>query len=285
MSVKRLILAAAAAGALAGAVLVALLWNLPSRPSPERSGAPSAGALNGTVTPLSERSPEGVPAAATPPASRGSESAGDRDSRWNAFREKFGTELRGEFHGGRLVSLQGALGTGAKAGADFDSADPRKVVARAREILAASRELLGLSAEFPLDGPKAIPGPASAQAVFRETVDGVPIAPQGAITMDLGPQGELLGVDSSYLSPVQITNSVRLTEAQARDKALAAIHDSVESGMKVEGGSRLVWVTDPAPEGRAAVARHAYEYSVKGRQVLVDAGDGSIITTRDRRHF
>ncbi len=288
MSVKRLILVAAATGALAGAVFVAFIWNAPSRPSPGRTIAlPEAGAPHQESPLPSDRPLEGaaVGVVATPRSVRAVENRDERDSRWKAFREKFGADLRGEFHGGRLVSLQGALGVGAKAGADFDSTDPRQVSARAREILAASRDLLGVTAEPSLAGPKAIPGPASAQAVFRQTVDGVPLAPQGAITMDFGPQGELLGMDSSYLPSVQVTNSVRLNESQAREKAVSAIHDAVESGMKTEGGSRLVWVTEPAPEGRAAVARHAYEYSVQGRQVLVDAGDGSIIATRDRRHL
>jgi hypothetical protein len=191
-------------------------------------------------------------------------------------------ELR-QLPDGRLVSARGKPGAGRRAGTAFRPEDPRQATARAKEILAAAGPLLGLSAEHPLEEPTVRGTEVSAQVFFRETAAGVPVAPAGTVSIDLGPQGELLGLHSEYVPEVRVRNEVRLGADEARSRAVGAVADQ-SSGLRAEGGSRVVWIVGNALAG-AADGRHAYEFTVQGRQVVVDAATGAVLYQRDRRRY
>jgi hypothetical protein len=199
------------------------------------------------------------------------------------FHEKVGAELRvGLTREGRLESARGAPGTGARAGADFTPDDPQKAIARAREVLAAAREAMGVDDELPLGMPIAKASATSAQVFFHETLEGVPLAPVGTVSVDLGPQGELLGLSSDYLPGVRVVNARTHTADELLKSAATAV-PGVTSALKPSGGSPIIWVAQNS--AGAVEGRHAYEYQVQGHQVIVDASTGEILRKRDHRDF
>lgn len=198
------------------------------------------------------------------------------------FQSKFGTDLKVQLtRDGRLESARGIPGSGIRATTDFRPDDPQKAIARAREVLGAAREAMGVRDDFPLGNPVARSSATSAQVFFRETVGGVPIAPGGNVTVDLGPQGELLGLYSDYAPGVHVTNERTRTADELQATAISAV-PGVVSAIKPSAGNAVVWVVGKGPE---AEGRHAYEYQVKGHQVVVDASSGEILRRRDQRDF
>jgi hypothetical protein len=191
---------------------------------------------------------------------------------WDLFREKYGQSLEAEFlPDGRLVAIHGSPMASSASG-DFNPKNADQTADRAREILDAAADLLGLQKELPLANPRTQTGEVSAQAFFSETLNGAEIAPQGGVSVDLGPHGELLGLDSSYVPGIQTSNSVNLSP-----------EDATRSVEGAEGSRLVVWVLSPGakpPEGR-----YAYDVSAHGMRVVVDAQTGQVIVKRDRRNY
>jgi len=166
----------------------------------------------------------------------------------------------------------------AKSG--FDPKDPRESVSRANEILAAARAELGIKPDLPLEAPLARGGEASAQVFYREHVGGLPLAPNGSVTVDLGPKGELLSISSDYHPNVTLSGTLKLDADTARGIALGG------GSEQVEGGRLVAWVVGRLSRpGEPLQARRAYEFSVQGKQVVVDAENGAFLFSRDRRRF
>jgi hypothetical protein len=206
-----------------------------------------------------------------------------QDDPWKVFRESFGSDLQVEWGtNGRATGIRGVPGKGERAGPDFKSADSRLAIARAREILEAAHDLLGLDEDLPLSSPVARGGDVSAQVYFQESYDGVPLAPVGGVTVDLGAQGEVLNIHSDYVRDVKVVNERKLNPDQTRSAAIAAIPDQASS-LTTVGGNPVVWVSR-TPDG-TATGKYAYEYNVQGRQVIVDAANSEILFRRDRRQF
>jgi hypothetical protein len=185
------------------------------------------------------------------------------------FRSRYGDKLQASFAAdGRLAQIKGQPAEKG-SGKGFDPKNPQQVIARATEIVEAAAGLLRLRSRYPLSEPKAQTGKHSAQVFFTQTREGTPFAPQGQVSVTLGSEGELLGLYSDYLNQVTIANSVALdAEAAARSAEASSSQD----------GHRVVWVSGNE-------ARQAYEFSVRGRQVVVDAQNGAILYKRDRREF
>lgn len=209
----------------------------------------------------------------------------DREKALAEFKRKFGEDLQVKLtKDGYLASVEGSVTGSARAGAGFDPKDPRKAVARAQEILAAAASLLGVQPEFPLQSPFAQTGATSAQVFYRESVGGMPISPYGRVSIDLGPRGELIGLHSSYVRNISVENQRKLDSGAAREYAVAAVKDP-GTALRTEGGDSTVWIVSPPQPGagQSVIARHAFEFNVKGWQVVVDAQDGRVIYKRDVR--
>lgn len=187
--------------------------------------------------------------------------------RGESFKERFGGELKFEWgESGRLVSIRGSSAS-VSAGADYRSDDPQSAISRAKDILEAAGVLLGVQSGLPLENPIAIANAASAQVYFQETLGGVPLAPLGKVTVDLGPKGELLGLDSSYMPNIAPKNAV----------------DS--KNMSGSQSKLIVWVSSNRDGEGRATSRYAYDSMVNGLEVVTDATTGESLFRRDRRVF
>jgi hypothetical protein len=201
---------------------------------------------------------------------------------WDRFRERFGRDLEADFsQSGHLAAIRGKPGRSTPAHG-FHSDDPQAAIARAREILDGLSDLLGLSPDWPLGAPLAKTGNVSAQVYFQESREGVALEPFGAISVDLDSQGGLIGVQSSYVPELSVVNSPdhSSSDPELRARALAAVPG--DSQASVDGGDLVLWLSR---KGGVPEAHYAFQYYVRGRQVIVDASDGSILYKRDRRQF
>lgn len=210
----------------------------------------------------------------------------DSEKEWNLFKSRFGQNLTAEYAtNGRLAVVHGNAGQGRKASSAFDVTDRQAAIQRAREVIEGAYDLLGINPNSPLaDHPVARNSETSVQVYFRETRGGYPVEPNGQITVDLGKDGELLGLYSSYIPDIDIENSVNLGSDQAKVKA-GQISVDTQIGLRAEGGRQILWVAQNSAMEAKAQGRIAYEFLIQGRQVVVDAGSGEILFSRDRRHF
>lgn len=239
-----------------------------------------------TQTPLIDQSPAPSDALPTPspPVAQALEKA-DLEKEFSRLRAKYGNELAIEaLPSGHLASIRGRLGHGARAGGAFDASKRVGAVARASEILEASTAALGLGPSLPLSEPDYRGDSISAHIAFKQTFGGKPIEPVGNISVDLGTAGELVGLYSTALTGLRVTNETKMGLEEAKARAAAAVQDETSS-QEPAGGAEVIWVSTPSIDGGPSEGRHAYEFSVKGRQVVVDAEDGKILHQRDRRHF
>jgi hypothetical protein len=239
------------------------------------------------------QAPQAVPSvsaakkrAPSSPAARSTSLMDQKSSKekWQVFSERFGSNLEPQFNAdGKLISIQGVPGQGAAATDDFKTQDPQKIILRGREILSAAQDLLGLKAELPLSSPIPRGGPVTAQIYFRETYRGLTLLPEGNIKIDLGPKGEILGLHSDYMSKISVVSDVRLTSQDAFAKALSSIDQvkpspiAMPHGVSPSDGNKVVWVTQ-ATQGHVA-----YQFFIRGYEVVIDAGTGEILLSRDRR--
>jgi hypothetical protein len=207
-----------------------------------------------------------------------------QDERWKTFGARFGEALKTERgKDGQVVAIHGAPGSGGKARGGFRPDDSAQVLERAREVVDSAKDLLGIEPRLPLGEPTVRTGPLSAQVYFPETMNGLPLEPAGSVSVDLGRDGEILGVNSNYSRGVQVANERSLSADQAKSKAEAVVPEP-GSSLGTLGGNPVIWVTNSG-SGGAPVGRYAYDFNVAGRQVVVDAGNGEVLFRRDRRQF
>lgn len=199
------------------------------------------------------------------------------------LKEKLGSEIHAEFNsGGQLVSLKGH--PRFKAANRFHSSDPQQAIARAKEILQTLNGELGLDGALPLADPIAKGGSASAQVYFQEKYEGLPVRPNGRVLVDLDERGDLIRLDSDYVRGLTVSNKAQITLETARIKALGAV-PGVDSSSRVTPGKLIIWVFSNDPSLGTAQGRYAYDFSIGGHQVVVDASDGAILLNKDhRRH-
>ena len=223
-----------------------------------------------------------LPPQATPPEENAKPSARLSSSNLlKAFQDKMGTEFEVEsLSDGRVASLR-SKGKGKPALTDFDIKDSAKTLLRAREILKDAKALLGLKDSLPLNEGKSITNVDSARVSFHENSGGIPVAPGGGVSVDLGSDGELLSLYSSYEPAATASNPESFSANEGRLKATAAVHDSdATASSRIEGGSQVVWVSK---SGESPEGRRAYEYTSGGRQVIIDATTGAVLSIRDQR--
>lgn len=251
---SRIILATSTA-----AVLATLAWCFAKRPEHPKESADATD----LVMPATKISNSPIPV----PSVLGASPA------WNGFKKRFGESLQAEFHpDGRAAFVKGAPRTGARGSSSYRSSEADQVKLRAEEVFANARELIGATSKNRFADPLIQPGRVSAQVFFQQIVDGVPLTPVGTVSITLGPEGELIRLDNAAVPNIPVVNERRLTVDQAKTAA-----SDVFSGAAVEGGAAVAW----SPTGTEA--RHAYEFYAKGRQIIVDAQTGQVISNRDRR--
>jgi hypothetical protein len=272
-------------GALAAAGLAIGLHGRPGAPVPvpPPASSPRASDAAAPMPALGASRVGGAPAAVAP-----AHAAHAPDGRaWDEFRARFGTGLARQVSGeGYVTAVRGAPGKGVRAEDDFKPTDEAAALSRAREVLAGAHELLELDPRLPLADTVTRTGPVSAQVYFRETWQGVPIEPSGGVLVDLGPQGELLGIDADYEHGLKVTGARRLGVGEARAAAESALTDAIGGQGPLAGGRAVVWVTHARREpGTPATGRPAYVYDAGGREVVVDAETGQVLESRDRRQF
>ena len=228
---------------------------------------------------------EPSPPPAAPIAPRPAETAGPRRAQrappgpeqWTAFRDRFGGGLTPTYAAdGRLLSVRGRVGVGARTESKFQPTDPQAAIARAREILEAARDLLEVESDYPLGEPQARGSDLSVQVAFAETHDGRVIAPYGSVSVLLGADGELLRLESSYVPGPDLVNRPSLGPEQARRVAFGPAPPTGEPGRP------LLWVTrdEGGPRGY-----YAFEFRSQGRQVIVDAADGHVLFRKDLQQY
>ena len=283
----------AAGIAVGGAVVGLRFWLSDGRPpvpsgQVSRQGIPSASPSLAQAPSIKPAIPKKRSPSASP--SPGSKSPVDHErnkepkEKWQEFTQKFGSDLEPQFNSdGQLISVRGMLGQGVAADTNFRTQDPQKITLRGQEIVSAAQELLGLRAELPLSNPIPQGGPVTAQLYFRETYHGLILLPEGTLKIDLGPKGEILGLDSDYLSKINIISDVRLTSQDAFAKALSSMDRrksfpiSTTPVMPSAEGNKVVWVTQ-ATQGHVA-----YQFFIQGREVIVDAGTGEVLSSKNRK--
>lgn len=235
-------------------------------------------------SPVPSATPSPVAQVSSAPAHASAVVKVNHETAWRDFSARFGEELKVERSAdGHVAAIRGKPGSGEKAAGDFRPNDSDKALARAREVVDAAADLLAIEPGLPLGEPSVRTGAISAQVYFPETLGGLPLAPAGSVTVDLGPQGEILNLTSDYVRGVQVANVRSLSADQARAKAEAAVPAS-DASLATIGGNPVVWVTRTG-EGGAPVGHQAYNFTVAGRQVVVDAGNGDVLFRRDRRQF
>jgi hypothetical protein len=207
----------------------------------------------------------------------------EQEAKWQKFAAKFGTELTPEFNSrGQLVAIHGMPGQGIEADPNFKSRDPQKVSLRGQEIINAAHDLLGLNSDLPLSEPIPRAGLVTAQLYFRETYQGLPLLPEGNLKIDLGPKGEILGLYSDYLAGLKVVPSTRLSSQDAFSKALSSANlsnpgsSSTLDDRKSEG-NKVIWVT------QATQGHLAYQFLIRGREIIIDAGTGEVLSSRNRK--
>jgi hypothetical protein len=230
--------------------------NLPIGP---RSGTPKAKPAG---TESSKREPA-APAARLAPALDPTKGPGlDREQ----FTRKYGDALRITPASGRATRIDGIgadpstlEGSARVPGFRPSSADDLR--ARAEEILKDAHRILGLNASQEWVGPTIQPGESSGQVIFQLAVGGVPVYPDGLITLVIGAEGELRSMDSSAYPETRVMNA-RTLGAPANSRA-------------------ILYVTDSEP---VAALHHAYETrDAGGIQRVSDAQTGEVLLERDRK--
>lgn len=135
---------------------------------------------------------------------------------------------------------------------------------------------MGVSDESPLGQPTARVRVDSASVFFKQIYQGLALEPFGNVTVDLGADGELKGLYSTYIPGFQVTNQARLASAEARRAALNSIGGA--SAVRVSEPQKILWA-------QSNLGQIAYQVFVDGRQVIISADTGEVLASRDRRQF
>ncbi len=182
-----------------------------------------------------------------------------------AFATKYGDAFEFSEYEGRVIRIDGSgissekFDPGQKI-MGYRSLDAVQVSSRAREVFENTRHLLGVpdSSEVIMHPPTV--GEFTSQVVFQQSENGVPLSPGGLVTILLGPDGQIITVDSSVYPKTEVANDASLERpATARE---------------------ILFVTQSAP---VAILRHAYETRDRGIQKVIDAQTGAVLLEKDRR--
>lgn len=182
-----------------------------------------------------------------------------------AFAARYGEALKWTFYEGRVIRIDGSGIPSEKYSTDqkldrFRPSNDAEVAARARGVFVNARRLLGIPDRADFLPGAVTPGESSAQVIYHQSFNGVPVTPGGTVTVLLGPEGEVRGIDSSIYPETEIVNA--------------------PGGQPPANGREVLFVVSSAP---TAVLHYAYETRSQGIQTVVDAQTGAILLQRNRR--
>jgi hypothetical protein len=162
---------------------------------------------------------------------------------------------------GRVISLVLNGSEGFKSHRPVASFHPNhrdQVLAQAEAILNELSGVLGIQSQMTLGLPQVSSTDLSAQLVYQQTLENVPLVPAGPVSLVLGSDGSLKRLDSTYQPKVVVVNQRKLAGP----------------------GRPIMWIEAYEP---VAQVRHANESREKGIQTILDAEDGRVILTRDKK--
>lgn len=201
------------------------------------------------------------------------------------FLRHFGSELDLKFSSDhRLVRIRSSRKPGVAA-RTFQSGDYESVRKRSQEILDQVKSLIAYNPDFPVGENAIRSDEVSSQIEFTEKYRGVPLAPFGGITVQLDQNGGIRGLYSTYISEVRISNEASMDETEARELAPKKIHFSRTQDTPVGKGELILFTPGPQDSEQPVELKYAYRYSIDGRDVILDASNGNILSERDRRQF
>lgn len=180
------------------------------------------------------------------------------------LKKVFGQGLSLQFSAdGGFESATGNLAQGLASSKDFNSKDEASVRLRAKEVLKEVLSESGSSDSISINEGVVTTGEHSAQVFFQQNHDGVSFEPSGRFTVDLGPQGELLGAHSDLVNGYEVIGE--FVKAPPSQNSL-----------------KIFWIDTSTTPPKARASYQTYE---KGRQIVTDATTGQVIFQRDRRNF
>ncbi len=204
---------------------------------------------------------------------------------WDGFLKNFGFDFTPEFsENHHLTAIRGSLGSNLPASTrDFTTTSPPQVAQRATDILDAVKNLVGINDRYPVQPTSIRTGPLTAQAFYQETYNSLPLANAGHLKVDLGPKGELLVLESDYIPSVEISNQRKIDTSTAKSKAFENLRrtqahsDSIQNAVPTDSERPVIWMSGKN-QGKIA-----YQFMIQGREIVIDAENGSVLFNRDRR--
>ena len=211
------------------------------------------------------------------------------ETTWQSFRKQYGEGLEAAFTADhRLARIRAGSEPGIPA-SRFSSGDKNSARTRADEILHSVGDLIGLNSKFPVQSRSVRSDEISSQIEWVQTYHDVSIEPFGRITMQLDSRGGLRALYSNYISDPAIVNEPTLDDASAKNLALSNLHFTPErpGGPAGRAGKGDLILFAPGPQDSSATVqlKYAYRFWIEGREVIVDAAKGEILSEKDRRQF
>lgn len=200
----------------------------------------------------------------------------DIRSMWKKIERRYGKHLTPRYFGNRLVEIKGSVLRPRTKKNRFNPARADQLLSRSQEIFEDIRPLLGNGQPVEFLRPMATTGKYSGQTFYQQSVEGYPLKPFGNVTIDLGPQGEVIRVSSDVVPGIQVKNEKSLSVEQAEKSALTWLKNEHHLMDPLRGGEPIVWVPRPETDGLSVDAYYAYDFYVSGSQLVVDAQDGAI---------
>lgn len=170
------------------------------------------------------------------------------------------------------------------AGGGFQSGQRNSVLARGEEIVKNAQELLGLDSFRSLSLASIQTDEFSSQLEWIQTVQGLPIEPAGRLSLQLTQEGGLRGLYSSIIADYRISNQVSMSMVEARQLVFSSLQFHLEHPEKVNDLGHLILFAKNFQQSSTQVElRHAYRFWIEGREIIVDADNGQLLSEKDRR--
>ena len=202
-----------------------------------------------------------------------------QEAHFEIFQEIFGSNLRAEFAADhRVYRIQGEIGQGERGLASFTPNDQAQVTQRAAEILSHARDLLGISPLSPVDVSQVSLGKISAQVYYKQKFQSYRIVPDGNLKVDLGPHGELISLQSSYVSEFQFKNHP-VFNLELAQKSLAQFFTATERSIQdspLPAAEKVIWV-------QSKQSYYAFQFITSGMMIVIDSESGLVLSSKDMK--
>jgi hypothetical protein len=209
----------------------------------------------------------------------------DFDRSWKRFQEVFGEGFDATFTDDRRLSHVRA-GEGSSIGAlNYKRGNKEAALKRAEEVLHEAGSLIRIDPVLPLVARDVLSDEISSKVEFAQTYKNVPIEPFGKVTVQLDEAGGLRGLYSNYISDPVITNEPTQDPSVLKDSLLSQVHFTPDHPDQVSTGTLILFAPGPQDSESKVPLTYAYRFFVDGREVVVDASNGKILSEKDRRQF